>query len=188
MWTGRDLPRSPLLLWLRWLHLAAYNQIIARVPSFSLRHCVLRCLYGMSIGHGTNIEMGVKVFSPERIVIGSNSVVHFGCLLDGRCGLRIGNCVDIGINVHIYTLQHDIDDPGYGTEGGQVEIGDYAVISGRSTILPGVCVGRGAVVALGAVVTKNVPDYAVVAGVPARHVRWRNPDLNYRINYRRLFH
>jgi putative colanic acid biosynthesis acetyltransferase WcaF len=177
-----------VLVFLRWFHLGLYNSLFTRVPWFAFRHAVLRRFYGMRIGRGSNIEMGLRVFAPQRIQVGDDSVVHFDAILDGRCTLRIGNCVDIGQQVNIFTLQHDIDDPEYSTIGGAVVIEDHAVIGGRSTILPGVVVGEGAVVATGAVVTHDVPPYTMVAGVPARPVRERKKDLRYRVRYRRHFH
>lgn len=85
------------------------------------------------------------------------------------------------------TAEHDIDDPYFvGTEA-PVHIGDYAWISSRATILPGVRIGNGAVVAAGAVVTKDVPDYTVVGGVPAKLIGVRNNQLKYEIDYFRLF-
>jgi maltose O-acetyltransferase len=132
--------------------------------------------------------MGVRLFAPQRIQIGDHSVVHFDAILDGRSGLEIGNCVDIGIQSQIWTLEHDIDDPDYSTKAGKVFIHDYAIIGGRSTILPGVTIGKGAVVAVGAVVTKDVPSYTLVGGVPARYIRDRKQDLRYKISYRRYFH
>jgi putative colanic acid biosynthesis acetyltransferase WcaF len=173
---------------LRWMHLGAYNRGITMIPSFTIRHLVLRHLYGTTIGRGTNVEMGVRVFAAQRIRIGDHSVVHFDAILDGRSGLEIGNCVDIGIESHIWTLEHDIDDPDYGTKAGKVSIQDYAVIGGRSTILPGVTVGAGAVVGVGAVVTKDVAPYTLVGGVPACFIRERQRNLRYEISYRRYFH
>jgi putative colanic acid biosynthesis acetyltransferase WcaF len=173
---------------LRWLHLGLYNRGITMIPSFTIRHFALRYLYGMRIGRETNIEMGARVFAPQRIVIGNNSVVHFDCTLDGRCGLQIGDCVDIGHQVNIFTLEHDIDSPDYSSKGGKVIIEDYAVIGGRSTVLPNVTIGEGAVVATGAVVTKHVAPYTLVGGVPARFIRERKRGLRYRISYHRWFH
>jgi acetyltransferase-like isoleucine patch superfamily enzyme len=180
--------RSKVAHWVSCFHLGLYNSLFTHCPSFVVRHFVLRHLYGMKIGRRTNIHMGVRVLAPQRIRIGDNSIVHFDCILDGRRGLVIGDCVDVSYQVNIFTLQHDLDDPDYGTSGGQVTVDDYAVLSGRSTILPGVTVGRGAVVASGAVVTGDVPPYKVYGGVPARYIKDRNSDLRYKHSYRRYFH
>jgi putative colanic acid biosynthesis acetyltransferase WcaF len=170
------------------LCLGFYNRFLTYCPSFTVRHFFLRRVYRVHIGRHTNIHMGVRVFAPWRITIGDNSVVHFDCILDGRSGLVVGDCVDVSYQVNIFTLQHDMDDPDYKTKGGQVTVNDYAVLSGRSTILPGVTVGRGAVVASGAVVTDDVSPYTVVGGVPAKPIRERNQDLRYKLSYRRYFH
>ena len=67
------------------------------------------------------------------------------------------------------------------TKGDKVTISDYAWLSSRTTILPGVTIGEGAVVAAGAVVTKDVADHAIVAGVPARVIGTRTANLEYRL-------
>ena len=170
------------------LRLGLYNRLFTYIPSFSIRHFILRYFYGMKLGRQSNIHMGIKVFAPQRIVIGNNSIIHFDCILDGRCGLFIGNCVDISYQVNIFTLQHDMDAPDYVAIGNPVTIQDYAVVSGRSTILPGVTIGKGAVIATGAVVTKDVAPYHVVGGVPAQFIRERNHNLTYKLSFRRYFH
>jgi maltose O-acetyltransferase len=65
-----------------------------------------------------------------------------------------------------------------------VVIGDHAWIGYRALVLPGVTIGEGGVVAAGAVVTKDVPPYAIVAGNPARVVGQRTRDLTYELDYR----
>lgn len=173
---------------LRWLHLGIYNRLFTMFPSFTVRHFLLRRLYGMEIGYHTNIEMGVRFFAPQRITIGDNSIVHFDSILDGRSQLHIGRCVDIGHQAHIFTLQHDIDSPSYNTKGGAVVIEDYVIVGGRSTILPGVTLSEGSVIASGSVVTNDVAPYTLVGGVPAKYIRDRNQNLEYRLSYRRYFH
>ena len=171
----------------RHLYLGVYNRGLTYIPSYHIRAFILRAFYKMKIGQDCYLEMGIRVISPHRIEIGDHSLVHFDAILDGRHKLRIGNSVDVGHQVSIFTLQHNIDDPNYATEGGSITIGDYAVIGGRSVILPGVKIGEGAVVASGAVVTKDVSPYTVVGGVPAKFIRERTKNLDYTLNYRGWF-
>ena len=63
-------------------------------------------------------------------------------------------------------MEHDPQSPDFAIRGGPVVIEDYAWIGGRAVILPGLRIGEGAVVATGAVVTKDVPPYTIVGGVP----------------------
>ncbi|WP_454803358.1 hypothetical protein [Mucilaginibacter phyllosphaerae] len=79
----------------------------------------------------------------------------------------------------IWTLHHDYNSPYFAQAGAAVTIKDYAWICSRAIILPGVTVGKGAVVAAGAVVTKNVADYSVVGGAPAKKIADRHTGLVY---------
>jgi putative colanic acid biosynthesis acetyltransferase WcaF len=83
----------------------------------------------------------------------------------------------------IYTLQHDTDSPEFAVVGGPVVIEDYVYVGPRVIILPNVRIGRGAVIAAGAVVTKDIPPYAIVGGVPARFIRERTHELHYRPDF-----
>ena len=124
----------------------------------------------------------LDVRSPYRISIGSFTRINKNVLLDGRgASLVIGNNVDIAQEVNIWTLQHDYNDPYYRAVGKSVIIEDYVWIASRATILPGVTIGRGAVVASCAVVTKDVPPLSVVAGVPARIIGKRNDGMKYQL-------
>ncbi len=104
-----------------------------------------------------------------------------------RKPLRIGNNVSIAGEVRIYTMQHDIDDPNFKEVEGDVTIDDYVVIGTRVTILPGVHIRKGAVVASGAVVTGDVEPYSIVGGIPAKHIRYRSKDLRYTLKFSKLF-
>jgi putative colanic acid biosynthesis acetyltransferase WcaF len=141
----------------------------------------------MKIGRTSNIHWKAEFYAPDRIRIGEWSTIGDRAFLDGRDGLLIGDSVNLGSHVTIYTRQHDIDDPDFAEVGGSVEIGDYAYIASHSLILPGVVIGEGAVVAAGAVVTKSVPPYVMVGGVPARTIRKRATGLTYRLGYGKRF-
>ncbi|MEE2829516.1 MAG: DapH/DapD/GlmU-related protein [Myxococcota bacterium] len=153
------------------------------------------------LGDNVILEAGVLVFHPENIELGNNVYVghntilkgyhegtmRFGddCLIGQQCffhsagGLEIGRAVGIGPGVRILTSTHE--DPGHDQpimEGalsfGRVQIGDGSDLGMGCHVLPGVTIGRGVQVGAGAVVTEDVPDFAVVAGVPARIIRYRD--------------
>ena len=81
----------------------------------------------------------------------------------------------------IWSMQHDKSDLGFKTIGSKTSIGDYAWICTRSIILPGVKVGKYAVVAAGAVVTKDVADFEIVGGIPAKVIGMRE-EKDYKYN------
>jgi acetyltransferase-like isoleucine patch superfamily enzyme len=89
--------------------------------------------------------------------------------------------------VHIITADHDIDSSNFEGRKHAVHIKKYAFIGSRATILPGVTIGEGAVVAACACVTKDVPAYAMVGGVPAKVLRFRSWNLSYNTRYIRHF-
>lgn len=143
---------------------------------------------GMKIGRGSTIHMGARFYDPRNITIGEDTIIGEFTVLDGRAELNIGNHVDIASEVMIYNSEHDVHDPGFRAKSAPVHIDDYAFIGPRVIILPGVRIGRGAVVAAAAVVTKDVPPFAIVAGVPAKTIgERRTKDLNYRLGRPRLF-
>ena len=108
-------------------------------------------------------------------------------MIDGRGEVTIGDNVDIAQEVNIWTEQHDYNSPSYEAIDKPVVIEDYAWVASRATILPGVTIGRGAVVASCAVVTKDVPPLAIVAGVPAKIIGTREDVLLYKHNCRSWF-
>ncbi len=157
------------------------------VPSHFIRKLVFK-FSGVKIGKGGAIHMGCKFFQPEGIAIGDDTIIGDRAFLDGRAALKIGSHVDIASEVMIYNSEHDLNDPTFKATEESVEIGDYVFIGPRAIILPGVKIGKGAIVAAGAVVTKSVPDFAIVGGIPAKVIGERkNKNLNYRLGRPRLF-
>lgn len=157
------------------LHFVGY------VPSHHFRRFFYR-IFGMKIGKGSSIHMGLKIYNSFNIEIGQDSIVGEGAVLDGRDKLIIGNHVDIASEVMIYNAQHNVHDPDFKAINAPVEICDYVFIGPRAIILPGVKIGKGAVVGAGAVVTKDVGECKIVGGVPAKEIGERkNNDLNYKL-------
>jgi acetyltransferase-like isoleucine patch superfamily enzyme len=148
------------------------------VPSHTLRHMLARRL-GVRIGQGVQLYRWREIRFGRHIRIGDGSVLGFWATLDGRRGIEIGRNVNISSEVAFWTLQHDPQRSDFGLAGGPIVVEDDAWVSFRATILPGVTIGRGAVVAAGAVVTRDVPPYAIVGGVPARVIGQRSQDLSY---------
>lgn len=168
--------------------------LVGYVPSHHFRRFFYR-LSGMSIGSGSTIHMMARIYDPRHIIIGKDTIIGERASLDGRKqlpqsqgGLKIGNHVDIASEVMIWTSEHDINDPKMKAIEEKVEIGDYVFIGPRSIILPGIKIGEGAVVAAGAVVTKDVAPLSIVAGVPAKHIATRDKNaLGYTLGRARWF-
>ena len=155
--------------------------VIGHVPSHHVRRFFYR-LAGMTIREGATIHVGARFYNPANIIIGKDTIVGEGAVLDGREKLVIGDHVDIASEVMIYNSQHDIHSDDFHAISERVMIDDYVFIGPRAIILPGVTLGKGSVVGAGAVVTKSVEPYAIVGGIPAKVIGERNAkDLHYRL-------
>ncbi len=169
------------------LELAKIHFYSDHVPIKSIRHFAFRFV-GVKIGRGSTIHMGVRFFAPRGVVIGQDSIIGFRSFLDGRAKLTIGNHVDIASEVMIYNSEHDINSDDFHATESEVTIEDYVFVGPRAIILPGVNIGKGAVIAAGAVVTRDVPDFAIVGGVPAVVLGERkNKNPKYHLGRARLF-
>lgn len=192
---GKDLSSAEVLSkglnrlkWI-WLDLILYklNFVSSLVPFHSIRKFYFR-LFGLKIGKNSFIHMRTRFFYPAGITIGEGTIIGDACFLDGRESLRIGNNVDIATGVMIYNSEHDVHSEDFRPTEGSVEIGDYAFIGPRAIILPGVKIGRGAIIAAGAVVTSNVKDFEIVGGVPAKPIGERkDKNPHYKLGRARLF-
>lgn len=166
------------LMLLRW---------VGHIPFHSIRKFKYR-LFGIKIGRGSTIHMWASFFQPNNITIGEDTIVGDHVFLDGRAKLSIGDHTDIASYVMIYNSEHDLSKEDFSATVEPVEIEDYVFIGPRVIILPGVKVGRGAVVAAGAVVTKDVPEFSIVGGVPAKVIGERtNKNPQYKLGRARLF-
>jgi len=151
-------------------------------------------------GEGCVFEAGVLIFHPENVQLGRNVYVGHQAILKGYYkntlrvgdetwigqqvfmhaagGLEIGARVGIGPGVRIITSSHreggrDVPVLFSPIELAPVVIGDDSDLGVGCVVLPGVTIGRGAVIGAGAVVNEDIPEYAVAAGVPARVLRLR---------------
>lgn len=138
-----------------------------------------------SEGLNCNYKGFFSIFkSPQNIVLGNNVYLGKNTEIDASGGVSIGNGVIFGPEVCIYTRTHNFDSDDLGALPfdnkfivAPVDIKDYVWIGRRVIVLPGVTIGKAAIIGAGAVVSKDVPDYAVVVGNPAKVVKFRNIKL-----------
>lgn len=157
------------------------------IPIYSIRW-FFYYLSGIKLPYSSHIHMWARFFEPANIQIGKDTIIGDHIFLDGRDKIKIGDHVDIASDVMIYNSEHDLESEDFSATLGPVEIGDYCFIGPRVVILPGVKIGKGAVIGAGAVVTKDVPEYFLMGGVPAEKIGERkNKDLHYKLGRARLF-
>ncbi len=161
------------------------NHVVARLPfaSWRMRLYQLAGVQFEDIRTGC-IMLGTEVSHSWRLSVGPRAIVGPHCLLDARGYIAIGPDVNISSHTRIQTAKHEVQDPDFTASFGRVDIERRVWIGLGATILGGVRIGEGAVVAAGAVVTKDVPPFSIVAGIPARVVGERTRDLRYELDYR----
>ena len=158
------------------------TNIVPNLPSQHLRNWGMRKL-GMGGGKNVKFYSGFSVRNPNKLLIEEGVSIGPKVLLDARCGLIIRRNAVIAYDAIIWTLNHDYNDIHFCGKGAPVEIGAFAWICSRSIILPGVQIGEGAVVASGAIVTKDVEPWTIVGGVPAKKIgRREQKDYHYGYN------
>lgn len=173
--------------WISDLKLYVLHSTSAHLPFHSLRKAIFT-ISGVKIGRGSALHMGVKFFEPRGVEVGEDTMIGQGTFLDGRAKLKIGDHVDLASEVMIYNSEHDLSDREFKAVNEEVVIENYVFVGPRAIILPGVHIGEGSVVAAGAVVTRDVPPYTIVAGIPAKKIGERKlRNLNYRLGRPRLF-
>lgn len=136
----------------------------------------LRALFSQLIGQP--VDESFALFPPfytdcgKNIHIGKHVFINMGCKFQDQGGIFIGDGTLIGHNVVLATLNHAKSPMDRGTMiPAPIHIGKRVWIGSNATILPGVTIGDGAIVAAGAVVTKDVPENTIVSGVPAKVMR-----------------
>ena len=124
----------------------------------------------------------VRILTPficdfgNRVKFGKNVFINHSAIFSASGGIEFEDGVMLAPGVRIATINHDMNERHSKYTYGKVTIKRNAWIGMGATICPGVTVGEYAVVAAGAVVTKDVPDFAVVGGVPAKVIRFQNPE------------
>lgn len=127
---------------------------------------------------GKEVDASFTLFPPfntdsgKNITVGKNVFFNSGCKFQDQGGICIGDNVLIGHNAVLATINHDTDPRHRGNMTLKpIVIEDDVWIGANVTVLQGVTIGRGAIVAAGSVVTKNVDPYTIVGGVPAKFIK-----------------
>ena len=139
------------------------------LADFSKKQDIVKELFG-DVGSNPFVGDNFHCDFGKNIHIGDNFHADYNCTMLDVAEIRIGHNCLIGPDVGIYTAGHQLQPEGRTLDGYGIPIiiGDDVWIGGHSTILPGVVIGNGAVIAAGSVVTENVEPRTLVAGNPAR--------------------
>ena len=131
------------------------------------------------------IMLHTEVLDPRSVAIGRGTTIGRNCLLDSRGGITLGRDVNVSSFVLLITGTHDVQSgDAFADSYAPIVVGDRAWIATRATVLGGVTIGEGAVVAAGAVVTRDVEPFSIVGGVPARPIAARTRALSYHLTWR----
>ena len=153
------------------------------IPSHHIRNFIYRQIWKADLKKNVVIYYGAEIRSSYNLSVGDGSIIGDKVILDARRGgIKIGKNVNVGSGVSFWTGQHDYNDPYFRSmpyKRGPIKVEDRAWIGPGVIILHDVTIGEGAVIAAGAVVTKNVSPYTLVGGVPAKPIAQRNKDLRY---------
>ena len=162
--------------------LARMSEVLPASAFFRMRTAMLRAA-GVKIGDKSLVQGKLRLTGNgnpcELLSIGDRTLITGGLHVDLGAPVRIGNFVRIGHDVSLLTINHAVG-PFYLRAGtsffGEIVIEDGSWLASRCTVLPGVTIGAGAIVAAGSVVTRSVPKHTLVAGVPARVIRELSED------------
>jgi acetyltransferase-like isoleucine patch superfamily enzyme len=171
----------------RWFPPPEYflNHFVNRVPLVGIRMRLYQA-FGVKFEDvgSTLIMLGTEVWEPRRLEIGARVAIGRGCLLDARGGIRLGADVNVSSFARFMTAKHVVSSVDFIDAYEPIEVGPRAWLALGATVIGGVRIGEGAVLAAGAVATKEVEPFAVAAGVPAAKIGERPRDLEYRLGYR----
>lgn len=164
------------------------NRIVAYVPCFALRRFFYRQVMCFKLDPSCFLFMGTWFDCKGGLTVGANCTINQNCRLDTRGGITVGDYVSISAEVCILTADHDMTSAVSLSRNRPVRIERHAFVGTRALILPGVTIGEGAAVGAGSVVTRDVPAFTTVAGVPARHIKNRPAQEITNPAYWRWFH
>lgn len=170
--TGPSFSLSNRLLRFVWLLNYALFFRLSPAPLHVWRAVLLRC-FGARIGRGANVYPGVKIWAPWNLDIGDEAGIASGTTLYSQGKITIGKRAVISQGSHLCAGTHDFEQPGFPLTTKPITIGDHAWLAAEVFIHPGVTIGAGCVVGARSVVTKDLPEWMVCSGFPAKPLKKR---------------
>lgn len=141
-------------------------------PLHRWRALVLRA-FGARLGPGCHVYAGARIWAPWNLRCGPGVAIADGAEIYNPAPVTLGAHAVVSQGAFLCGASHDLDDPEFPMIWAPIRVGAYAWIAARATVQMGVTVGEGAVLALGAIATRDLAPWTVHAGVPARPVRDR---------------
>ena len=141
-------------------------------PMHAWRRLLLR-LCGARIGPACAIHPRVRIWAPWHLTCADTVAIADGVEIYNPAHLTLRTHAIVSQGAYLCGATHDYNDPAFPLISGEIDIGAYAWICARSTVLPGVQVGDGAVLGLGAVASRDLAPWTVYAGLPAREIATR---------------
>jgi putative colanic acid biosynthesis acetyltransferase WcaF len=129
--------------------------------------------FGATIGPNCHIYPGARIWAPWNLFCADQAAIADGAVVYNPRQVTLGSHAIISQEAYLCGATHDYEDPGFPLVSSEISIGAYAWVCARATVQPGVSVGEGAVLALGAVATRNLDAWSVYAGIPARKIKAR---------------
>ena len=151
------------------------NRVVANIPIPQLRYAYYQAVCGIKIAPTSSLWMGAQFTGDalDRITIGRYCSIGYDSFWVACAPIILHDHVVLGHRVELYTTDHDPDDPAFTRRDAPIVIEERTWIGSRAIIFKGVTVGRGAVVAGGSVVIKDVEPFTLVGGNPAKVIRKR---------------
>jgi putative colanic acid biosynthesis acetyltransferase WcaF len=141
-------------------------------PLHAWRALVLRC-FGAKLGRDCHIYPGARIWAPWNLVCEDAVGIADEAVIYNPAPVTLGAHCVVSQQAYLCGATHDYNDPTFRLVAAPIVIGPYAWICARATVQPGLRVGEGAVLALGAVATRDLDPWTVYAGVPARRIKDR---------------
>lgn len=157
-----------------------YNTIVTKQPFCIVRYVYLRT-FCKAMGRCVSVMAGTTFIGIRNVTFASNIQVGSNCRIDARGEISIGSNVCISSGCTFVSADHDVQSSLFAGRLGRINVGDYVWIAMNCTILKGVTLGEGAVVAAMSLVNKDVNDFDIVGGVPVKKIATRNNELAYTI-------